>query len=352
MKERALHFDLLRIAASFAVVLLHVSNSFWYGTAIGGYDFTVMLVYNSLTRFAVPCFFMLSGLFLLDPSRELTVGQALSKIGKLLRCFYIWSLFYAFQSVLLNILRGGFGSISREMWDNAFTRLINGHGHMWFLMDLMGFYLLAPILRKICEDIRILGYFLFLWVFSRFLLENALAFLNWQTLSYRLTLLRLSMLTGFIGYFLGGYFLNKIRIRPRVRTLIYGAGILAVVSMILLTFRYSEMRGEYVEEWLLPSSLTALVFSIAVFVFFANFQAPHAVRSKSRLLVKISNLTFFVYMAHPFFAEKLNLLGIRATSFNPLFSIPLLSVGIFAACLAGGFLIGKIPVIGKWILLK
>lgn len=47
--ERISKYDVLRIIASFAIVLLHVSVSYWSVVDINGKEFTVMTVYNSLT---------------------------------------------------------------------------------------------------------------------------------------------------------------------------------------------------------------------------------------------------------------------------------------------------------------
>ena len=92
--SRIVKYDILRVAASFSIVLLHVSASYWSVVDISGGEFVVMTVYNSLTRFAVPVFFMLSGLFLVDPWRE-RVGTG-KRVLKLIALFYVWSAFYAF----------------------------------------------------------------------------------------------------------------------------------------------------------------------------------------------------------------------------------------------------------------
>lgn len=73
--KREVRYDLLRIVACFAIVLLHVSGGYWSVVDINSSDFTIMTVYNSLTRFGVPVFFMLSGLFLLNPRKKMTLAN-------------------------------------------------------------------------------------------------------------------------------------------------------------------------------------------------------------------------------------------------------------------------------------
>ena len=101
--SRVVKYDILRVAACFSIVLLHVSASYWSVVDVQGRDFLVMTVYNSVTRFAVPVFFMLSGLFLVAPERKnVTVGK---RVLKLVLLFYVWSAFYAFQGIAVDTLR-------------------------------------------------------------------------------------------------------------------------------------------------------------------------------------------------------------------------------------------------------
>ena len=175
---------------------------------INSKEFLIMTVYNSFTRFGVPVFFMLSGMFLLDPRKEMPVKKWLQKIWKLLLAFILWSAFYAFQSVIFHGLKGGWDSVTEEMWSSAITRLVMGHGHMWFLMDLLGFYLMLPVFRKICEDIKVLGYFLLLWVVVRFVITTLMPEVGNGLLFMKTDSLHLYFLIGYVGYFMGGYFLQ------------------------------------------------------------------------------------------------------------------------------------------------
>ena len=133
---RIVKYDILRIIASFSIVLLHVSASYWSVVDLHGKEFLVMTIYNSMTRFAVPVFFMLSGLFLVSPRRENPMAG--KRILKLVMLFYVWSAFYAFQRIVVDTLKGDF---SMEVWRAALERFIFGHVHMWFLQILCGFYL-------------------------------------------------------------------------------------------------------------------------------------------------------------------------------------------------------------------
>lgn len=346
--QRMTRYDLLRLIACFGVVLLHVSNSYWYSVDVGSRDFAVMTVYNSFTRFAVPVFFMLSGLFLLDPEKEFKVKKWVQRLGKLALCFFLWSIFYAFQSVLFHGFRQGWDSVTEEMWRDALTRLVMGHGHMWFLRDLFGFYLLLPVLRKICEDMRVLGYFLLLWAAVRFVVVPLMPEVCGGMVLAAVTNMHLHMLTGFIGYFIGGYFLHKAYIPRAGRYLLYVAGAASLVFTMIATLVSCRESGTYNDQWLLPSNINVLFMSAAVFVLFRHIRLPKGL-AEAKWVPAMAGCTFFVYMIHPFFIEKLNLLGIKVTAYPVDLSIPALTIGIFAAAMLLGWLAGKIPVMGRWV---
>lgn len=346
--KRELNWDLLRIIACFAVVLLHVSFGYWSVVAINSRDFLIMTIYNSLTRFGVPVFFMLSGMFLCNPAKEMPFKKWVAKIRKLMVCFFLWSLFYAFQSVLYNGFLHGWNNIDQSMWSAAITRLVMGHSHMWFLLDLMGFYLLLPILRKVCEDIRITGYFLLLWVIVRYFVTTMLPRLGDSLILVTVTSMHLYILTGYIGYFMGGYYLRKADIPKWARYILYVLGAGAAAFTMLKTLTDCRTSQTYDDLWFSPSNINILLFSTAVFVFFKYWKIP-AIPPRSNRISEMGKTTFFVYMAHPFFLEKLNLLGINVLKGGVVWSIPVMAVTIFSICMMAGYFVRKIPVIGNWI---
>lgn len=70
--ERESNYDLLRILSAFAVVMLLVSVVFLKFNDIKAPSNCSLsvIVLNTLTRFAVPCFFMTSGAFILADEKN------------------------------------------------------------------------------------------------------------------------------------------------------------------------------------------------------------------------------------------------------------------------------------------
>lgn len=341
---RVVKYDILRVVASFSIVLLHVSASYWSVVDINGSEFEVMTVYNSLTRFAVPVFFMLSGLFLVSPEKK---DLALIKrILKLVLLFYIWSAFYAFQGAAVDALRGEF---TEEVWRAAVERFIFGHVHMWFLQMLCGFYILLPVARQIAANKKALRYYLILWAVFRFLVPTFTEVFRLDTLQARIDSLGMDILVGNFGYFLLGYYLNITEIKKEIRRVIYIMGIGAVFLTPILTITDSRKSGDYVERWFSPASLNILIMSASIFIFFKYCGIFSRVKNIT-MWKKLSGYTFFIYMFHVFVIEKLNLVGITTVSFPAIISIPVLTVFTFMVSLLGAFIVDHIPGFRKIVL--
>lgn len=342
---RVVKYDVLRVVASFSIVLLHVSASYWSVVSIHSREFLVMTIYNSITHFAVPIFLMLSGLFLVSPDREhVTVGK---RFLKLLMLFYVWSAFYAFQGIAVDIFSGEF---SMGAWSASVQRFIFGHSHMWFIQLLLGFYILIPVARQICVKKEILQYYLILWIAFRFLLPFLTNIFHLYIIQARIDNLGLDILVGYFGYFLLGYYLNVTNIKKEIRWIIYAMGIVAACLTAFLTIRDCIVSGTYVDSWFSPSSPNILVLSIAIFICFKYCKVFDKVK-RPYIWQKISGYTFFVYMFHMFVIEKLNLIGITTLSFPVIISIPILAMFVFGVSLLGAYVTDHIPVVRKLLML-
>lgn len=75
--ERKIYCDYLRLVATFSVVVLHVSAWNWYSTDVNSLEWQSFNFYDSVVRWAVPIFVMISGSLFL--SREIPVKKIYSK---------------------------------------------------------------------------------------------------------------------------------------------------------------------------------------------------------------------------------------------------------------------------------
>lgn len=92
--DRVVYFDYLRVFATFAVMILHISAQNWYTTDVNGFEWQVFNFYDSIVRWGVPIFVMISGSLFLD--REIPLRKMYSKyIFRMAISFFVWSVIYA-----------------------------------------------------------------------------------------------------------------------------------------------------------------------------------------------------------------------------------------------------------------
>ena len=99
--KRIVYADLLRIIATFAVIVLHVSASKWYDTPVKDFNWQIYNLYDSLVRWAVPIFVMLSGMFFLNPEKFIPTSNIIKKyIFRILLAIIVWGLFYQAYEII------------------------------------------------------------------------------------------------------------------------------------------------------------------------------------------------------------------------------------------------------------
>ena len=342
--QREYNYDILRVVCCFLVVLLHFSGSYWYSVDVKSFDFRVMTIYDSMTRVGVPIFLMISGSFLLDPSRQLSTKQYLLRPLKLFGTVYLWSAFYAFPGLAVQFIKTG--SLSSSKLRSSLRDFVLGHYHMWFCFLLVSYYVLLPIARKIAEDSRALSLFIVLWAVIGIALPRIFESLNLSQGTTYLEKFDFKVLNGFFGYFLLGYLIKNINIKKPIRVLSYCLGLLSVVCIVYLTIYQSIAGGKGTEKWFGPKSPFVFVASFAMFLFFKELKVSLSDRA-AHILVTVSGYSFFVYMFHVFILEKLKLIGITIASFNMVISIPVLTLAAFLISVLVAFLVSKIPFVGK-----
>lgn len=163
-KTRESNYDLLRICAAFAVVMLHVSGGFLRYDSMDvptNCTLPVMLL-NHVVRFAVPCFFMLSGAFLLSDVRNADYAyfyrKSFRNIGMTGIAFCsLYSLYHGIQLLIsVFVLHHHTAAFFPQGLLSLLLNLLQGqpHGHLWYLFTLLGTYLAVPFVIRLDVNLR------------------------------------------------------------------------------------------------------------------------------------------------------------------------------------------------------
>ena len=329
-----------------------------FGTVWGGvvtsynvksYGWSVCNFYDSFVRCSVPLFVMLSGTFFLDNSKPLPWQKLAKKTFRLITAFVFWSACYA----LVNTVRKYGFLINGHVIISFLGRFISGSYHMWFLFMIVGLYLVTPMLREIAKDRKLSWYFVALW------------FVFWSCTSLVVKIptygkyfssifdnIGIHTVLGYSGYYVLGYLLSTMEMDKRLKPVLYVVGPLSLIVSVIGTAMLSGYKGKLTEVLYSNSSPNVVLWSVAVFVFFKEEVSRIKLSDKcSRRVRYLSKLTFGMYLTHVFAIGFLNkVFHLNAGAFNPLFSVPIVSLLVFAISFVVAFVIDHIPGVRKYII--
>ena len=345
--KRVVYIDLMRIFATFSMILLHVAAKQWFIAPISSSEWHVNNAYNSLVRFCVPVFIMISGSHFLDTSNQVTLKGLFKKnILRIATAFVFWSALYsAYTCSTIHT------SVSLVALKDFVYWLILGNYHMWFLFCIVGLYLITPLLRRITADAGATKYFLLLFVVICLFGNAALIVPHISEVANGvLDKAALYFVTGYSGYYVLGFYLNSTPVSGRKRAVIYILAACSLVFTALMTWRLSLYFGDLTEQLfknLMPN--TAIVAAAVFLAFKYGVSRISFSERASGVIAGISKLCFGVYLVHEFFNILFAKIGFSTQLYNPVLSVPINSVIIFVLSLAVAFALNRIPVIGKYI---
>ena len=342
---RLFYADLLRIAATFAVMVVHISGAWISEVPVDSAAWNILNLYDGLAHWCVPIFIMLSGMFLLDPQRELTLRTLFRRhILRIVVAMVVWSLVYSLATSFLATR-----TLTVESFAAAVRNLVWGklHYHLWFLPMILGLYLVTPILRGFVRGAtaRELQWYFLLVLIVTMLLPTVLALRPSKTVSSWLTQLDIRVVLSYAGYFVLGYCLKTCVLSPAMERLIYLLGIGGAVWSVLGTVWLSHIAGARFTFYNYNTPNVALM-SAAVFLLFRRI-SPNGRASK--WVTGLSSITFGMYLCHDLFLQVLRGLGVTTLSFSPVLSVPLLSLVVFVCSALLAWLLSKLPLVGRLI---
>lgn len=346
--QRVYYFDYLRIFAIFAVIILHVAAQNWENTNVNSFEWQVFNFYDSVVRWGVPVFVMISGsLFIGKKHRIKKLYQ--KYILRIIIAFLTWSILYAlWNNIVIN------NNLSIKTLINE---ILIGHYHLWFMFMIVGLYIIVPFLNKIVEDRKIAWYFVITSFVFAFILPQlseiiGLKFSGISGIIDEITSkLHLHMVLGYSGYFVLGFLLQNTEIKKKYRIIIYVFGILGLIFTISSTSILSLFWQSPAKMFYGNLTVNVLLVAMAVFVFAkTNLNKPIPSLRKQQMLLFFSKCTFGVYLIHPFFIELIKkYFNITSLTINPIFAVPILSVIVFLLSLLVSALLNLIPIVKNWM---
>jgi len=299
-KNRFYYIDFLRALAIFAVIILHNSaDAAGQYNKIPATDWLSAAFYNGLTRCCVPMFVMLSGALLLQPDRDVTIKELFRKrLPKLLIPLVVWSIIYeAFQFYTDK----GYGTFNLLTALKAFYQgpLVF---HFWFLYMMIGIYLVYPIINTFIRAATKsqVQYFIAVWFVT-----NCVCGIIGMATGLSIAV-ELNFFTGYIGYFVLGYYLNSTTFSNNHLKLIYKLCTVAfgisTIGIISLQINHVKGFNEIIESDFTPDIPLALA---GIFLLVKNHQFKQNSGWWQRVVTEISAESYGIYIVHVLFLRLL-----------------------------------------------
>lgn len=312
MEKKKYWPDYLRAIATISVIWLHVSAPILY--KFGEIPFSIWQIgniYDSIVRFCVPIFFMISGALLLNKDYDLK-EFIVKRVVRIFPPFIFWSLIY----ILYNSFVVGNGSFEFIAFiKNVVLNLLHGSEyHLWFVYTLIGLYLLTPILRPWIKSAtkNELRYFLIIWLIT--ILYGIPELTNYLPTN------AIENFSGYIGYFVLGYYLSKhVSLNKYILILCFFLGVLLT---ILLTYKASSAIHNFDGFYYNYLTFNVILCSISIFLFIKQVKIKS--ESVKNVLSLISKYSFGIYLSHVLILNLLKRIGLSWDFIHPIISIPII----------------------------
>jgi len=360
--SRVYWVDCLRIYASYIVVITHSS---WYNLKreLGSWDANVANVYQGSTRACVPFFVMISGIFFLKPSKNLTFSLLFSKyISRMIKCYIFWCIFYAI--VYQNLLYNNFSFfLHKNEIISTIQSSILGIFHLWYLSFVIGLYLGTPIYRAIAADRNLAKYTIIISAIAFQLVPTIVYLVKFYTKFEEISILqkffnqfKFEMAGSYSVYYLLGYLLSTYEFKKKRN--IYGMYIIGILGTVLTTFFYvyHTIKAGKIEQTMIDFNSTTVVMStIGGFIFFKytvnGWIQPLVEKSWFRKWLSVlSECSFGVYLWHMFVLRVFHRLGFNGNTFAGVYidttiGIPINTTMCYIISFIITYIMKKIPLL-------
>jgi surface polysaccharide O-acyltransferase-like enzyme len=293
-QNKLYYADYLRVLATLAVIFLHSAGDLLYHFKLNDMDLTRWWtgnIYDSVVRWCVPVFVMLSGALLLYPTKPESIPTFLRK--RLLRVaipFVFWAFVYAIYTFRAQTLQFQMPYLP-DVFEKVFFQ--DAYFHLWFVPMIMGLYLLTPVFRVFVRHATRfeIEYFLIFWFyvstiqiyFPHFII---IKYIGWLA---------------YIGYLVLGDYLHRFPISAKNTTLIYRLGWLSLIITIWGTWQTSAHFGYFSDSLYLYLSPNVIFMAVALFLWAKNYDWVSFSNRNLRVAAAVkwfSGISFGVYLVH------------------------------------------------------
>ena len=341
-KTKDFTLTFIQVISALAVVTLHTNGCFWQFSATERYWFTANII-ECLCYFAVPVFFMITGITLLDyQDRYSTKGYFKKRFEKTLLPYVAWSLIGV---LFLLITKRITPETVTAKW--VVSGLLSADKIIdlyWFFRPLFCVYLCIPLFASIDKRKKI-GTGVYLLI-AGFIINTLLPFfsslfhvgLEWP--------FRIDVISGYLFWIWGGYTVYKAPPTEKQKKAIYVLSLIGLLMHIVGTYTLSVSAGSIQRSFKGYNNVPCIFYTFGVFVFLKDVaEQIKNIRWLKELIQTLGKYTFPVYLIHWFVLRVLqDMVGLNTKSITYRLMMPYV---IYLVILIIAWLLRKIPVLRR-----
>lgn len=325
--QRETWADAGRVSAIILIILQHLCPALYDSPSVGERLFSQATV--ALTNWCVPLLVMISGTFLLNPNKPFNLNHLFRhNIFRLCAALVFWGTLYGLYACLQK--PSGTYTVFSIVGPLFYKRL--PWYHLWFIYDILGIYLLVPLLRPLVANMQEKHNRYFIIIF---LVATCISAFN---LYFPRLNFSIPSLPSLLGFFILGHILYNHNPMPKTRKLIYIASIISVAAIITINL----IAGDNPQQRLgITNNPFALIIATAVYVALRNIHFCH-----SPLITRLAFISFGIYLVHDLFIQ---LVVFPPSALPTTTAIILKWIIISAISTLTAWALHKIPYLGRLI---
>ncbi|OUM61584.1 hypothetical protein PIROE2DRAFT_20928 [Piromyces sp. E2] len=311
--QRIYYIDFLRIFANFLVIYIHASavniervdfrSHQWYG----------LFIQSHISYHCVPLFVAISGVFFLNPEKELPYKKLYQKyIFHIVKSLLFWAPFYAIvDRFIINFNHIPY-SFNKVVLHETIKSCFLAYGHLWYLYFVIGLYMITPFLRPIVKDRRAAWYAVWFFFIFRHIIPSVDRMFKAFSYKYGISYLtefkselKIELLGDLTTYYLLGYLLSSGHIKNKFY--IYLLSLMGIISPFLNAgVGYLECYHRGMEQSDFNTyyeNLFVSLSTIGTFIFFKYIVSGWVeplmrVEIIKKFVLKLSECSFGSYLVH------------------------------------------------------
>lgn len=335
-KESSRDFSLtfIQVICAISVVTLHTNGCFWSFSATERYWFTANII-ECVFYFAVPIFFMITGITLLDyQDRYSTRDYFKKRADKTLIPYVTWSMIGVV--FLLKTHRITPETVTIKWVLNGLLSTNGIINLYWFFQPLFCVYLCIPLFAAVDHKKKMTTAKYLLWM--GFIINILIPFLN-NVLHLGIAWpYSVAVISGYLFWTWGGYYVYNNPPTRKQKGNAYALAVVGLLSHIVGTYKLSISAGSIQTIYKGYNNVPCVLYTFGVFIFLKDIaKKVEKIDWLRKLFDIMGKYTFPVYLIHWFVLRIMNdLISINTKSIFYRLLMPYVIYGVimmFVWCL-------------------